>query len=85
MKIEFSSHALLKIEILRLQGVALTKERIEEIVISPEKVDVGYRGRSIAQGRLDETHVARVVYEEFPERVHIITVYPARRSRYEND
>ncbi len=85
MKIEFSFHALLKIDILQSQGVAITKESVEGIVKAPYKVDTGYRGRLIAQGRLDDTHVVRVVYEESPERIRIITVYPGRRSRYEND
>ena len=77
--------SLLKIEILRSQGVNLSKELVEDVVRNPDSVAEGYGGRSIAQKRLDETHVARVVYEEFPERIHIITVYPGRRSRYEND
>jgi len=52
-KVEFSSHALLKIQILQSQGVGLSKEGIEEIVKDPDRVDKGYRGRLNAQGRLD--------------------------------
>jgi uncharacterized protein YuzE len=54
MKIEFSSHALLKIEIFRSQGVLITKERVEQTVTKPDRVDKGYRSRLVAQGSLDE-------------------------------
>jgi len=83
--IEFSLHSLLKIEILKAHGVDVSKEIIEDIVRNPDKIDVGYKERLIAQKGFDDTHVFRVVYEEFPDKRYVITVYPGRRSRYEKD
>lgn len=61
------------------------RKSVEDIVRNPDKIDTGYKDRLIAQRRFDDTHVIRVVYEEFPDKKYIITVYPARRSRYEKD
>lgn len=85
LKVQFSAHSLLKIEILRNHKVLVTTEMIEEIVRSPERVDNGYKGRRVAQGTLDETHVLRVVYEEVERTIRIVTVYPGRRARYEKN
>jgi 5,10-methylenetetrahydrofolate reductase len=82
-EIEFSSHSLLKIEILRSHNFDLSKEIIEDIVRFPDKIDAGYQDRLIAQKAFDETHVLRVVYEKKTEKLLVITVYPGRRSRYE--
>lgn len=59
--IEFSSHSLLKIEILKSHDINISKEIIEDIIRFPDKIEVGYKGRSIAQKGFDETHVLRVV------------------------
>lgn len=83
--IEFSQHSLLKIEILRAHGVDVTKEIVENIVKTPDRIDTGYKGRLIAQKGLDDTHVLRVIYETLPDKIYVITVYPGRRTRYEKD
>jgi hypothetical protein len=54
-------------------------------ILPPDKIDVGYKERLIAQKGFDETRVLRVVYEELPDKKYVITVYPGRRSRYEKD
>ncbi len=83
--IEFSLHSLLKIEILKAHGVDVSKETIEDIVRNPDKIDMGYKEKRIAQKGLDDAHVLRVIYEEFPDKKYVITFYPGRRSRYEKD
>ncbi|MCI2425363.1 DUF4258 domain-containing protein [Candidatus Acetothermia bacterium] len=83
--IEFSLHSLLKIEVLKAHGVNISKEIVEDIVRNPDRIDAGYKERLIAQKGFDVMHVLRVVYEEFPDKKHVITVYPGRRSRYEKD
>lgn len=83
--IEFSMHSLLKIEILKSHGINISKEIIEDIISFPDKIEIGYKGRSIAQKGFDETRVLRVVYETKPEKIWVVTVYPGRRSRYEKD
>lgn len=83
--IEFSFHSLVKIEMLKSHGVNISKEIVEDIIRFPDKAEVGYKGRSIAQKGFDETHVLRVVYETKPEKIWVVTVYPGRRSRYEKN
>lgn len=84
-KIEFSLHSLLKIEILRSHGIGASKEIVEDIIRNPDRIDVGYKERLIAQKGFDDTRVLRVVYELQPEKIYVVTVYPGRRSRYEKN
>jgi hypothetical protein len=84
-EIEFSMHSLLKIEILKAHGIAVTKEIVEEVVRNPDRIEESYKNRLVAQKGFDETRVLRVVYEALPEKLYIVTVYPGRRSRYEKD
>lgn len=83
--IEFSPHSLLKIELLRSHGINVSKEIVEAIIRNPDKMDVGYKERLIAQKGFGDTHVLRVVYESKPGKIYVVTVYPGRRSRYEKD
>lgn len=83
--IEFSQHALLKIAVLARHGLTVRPEFVEEVIRQPEKVDVGYKGRRIAQRSLNPDHVLRVVFEEDAERILVVTLYPGRRSRYDKD
>jgi hypothetical protein len=85
IKIEFSPHSLLKIEILKAHGVSVTKEIVEDVVKNPDRIDTGYKKRLIAQKVFDDTHVLRVVYEVLQGKNYVITVYPGRRSRYEKN
>jgi len=83
--IEFSLHSLLKIEILRSHGVDVSKEIVENVIRNPDRIEEGYKNRSVAQKGFDATRVLRVVYETLPDKLYVITVYPGRRSRYEKD
>lgn len=83
--IEFSPHSLLKIELLRSHGIKVSKEIVEDIIRNPDKIDVGYKERLIAQKDFDDTHVLRVVYESKPGKIYVVIVYPGRMSRYEKD
>lgn len=83
--IDFSLHSLLKIDILKAHGIAITKAIVEDIVRNPDRIDVGYKERLIAQKGFDDTRVLRVVYESQTEKIYVVTVYPGRRSRYEKD
>lgn len=83
--IEFSSHSLLKIEILRSHGIDVSREIVENVIRTPDRIDTGYKERLIAQKGFDETRVLRVVYEALQEKLYVVTVYPGRRSRYEKD
>ena len=83
-KIVYGSHADEKFEILRRHGLVVSKRQVRETLQRPEKVDQGFRGRKIAQRRISEKHVLRVVYEEGQREIRVVTFYPGRRSRYES-
>ena len=83
--IDFSPHSLLKIEILKSHGINVSKEIVENVVRTPDRIEEGYKNRLVAQKGFDETRVLRVVYEALPDKFYIVTVYPGRRSRYEKD
>jgi hypothetical protein len=85
IEIIFTAHALLKFEILRRHGIELTLEQVRQIVLAPVSLEEDALGNPIAQGPLDPMHVLRVVYrEESDARRIVITFYPGRRERYEN-
>jgi len=75
-KIRFTQHALGKIKILRQHKVNISPDFVKEVLISPDRIDSGYKERKIAQKVLDKTHALRVVFEETPEEGVIITLYP---------
>lgn len=84
-KITFSHHALEKIEILKKHNVEFTIIDAEKTIISPDSVESGYKNRKIAQRFIDENHILRIVFEESEDEIIIVTMYPARRKRYEKD
>ena len=65
--------------------MTIDAEFIIEVVRSPDKLETGEEDKLIAQKRLSENLVLRVVYREFSTFILIITLYPGRRSRYEKD
>ena len=83
-KIVYGSHAEEKFEILRRHGFVVSKKQVRETLQRPEKVEEGFRGRKVAQRRISEKHVLRVVYEERQKEIGVVTFYPGRRSRYES-
>ncbi len=82
--ITFSEHAEVKFEILARHEVIFTKEQVVNVLSNPDIIVQGYKNRLIAQKSLDETHVLRVVYEEYSNEKKIITFYPAGKERYES-
>ena len=80
----FSKHAEYKIQLLRQHGFNVSKKEIEEIVRNPDRVSAGYVGRKIAASAISEEHILRIVFEDLPRQLKIITMYPSRRGRYEN-
>ena len=83
-KIVYGSHAQEKFEILRRHGFVVSKRQVRETLRRPDKVEEGFRGRKVAQRRISEKHVLRVVYEEGQREIRVVTFYPGRRSRYES-
>jgi uncharacterized DUF497 family protein len=82
--ITYSGHAKLKFDILKKHGVVVSKDMVETALRTPEKVESGYRKRKIAQKAIGDRHVIRVVFEDLPGEMRVITFYPGRRERYED-
>lgn len=70
--------------ILKKHGFHISEEIVVDTVLNPDKVDIGRKGRLIAQRVIDERHVLGVVYEEKDNEIVIVTFYPRRRKRYED-
>ena len=63
-KIVYGTHAEEKFEILSRHGFVVSKKQVRETLRKPDKIDEGFRGRKIAQRKISEKHVLRVVYVE---------------------
>ena len=63
-----------------MHGFPVTDEQVRETVLAPDRILEGYRGRRIAEKRINATHAIRVVYEEHPREIEVITFYPVRRN-----
>jgi len=84
VRILYTEHADFKFRVLKQHGFSISKEQIEHIIKEPEKVTLGRRGRLVARKPVSQTHLIRVVYEQQEDEIRIITFYPARRERYED-
>ena len=84
MKIIFTDHAKVKFKILKRHGFEVSEKQIRDIVEQPDTKSEGRKGRFIVQGPVDDTHVMRVILEIESNNIKIVTFYPARRERYEN-
>lgn len=70
-KIVYGSHAEEKFELLRRHGFVVSKRQVRETLQRPEKIEEGFRGRKVAQRRISEKHVLRVVYEEGQRQIKV--------------
>ena len=78
-----SPHAKEKLKRLVLIGV--TEDKAVKTIKQPENLISGYFGRKIAQSSLSDDLLLRVIYEETDNSILVITLYPAKRQRYEQD
>jgi hypothetical protein len=83
LKVRFTDHANEKIRILQSHKVIVTRKSVEEAVLDPERIVTALRGRQIAERSFDEEHVLRVVFIKEGELINVITLYPARKGRYQ--
>ena len=84
MKVVFTSHARQKILILRRHNCTISEEEVKKTIEDPDSLKEGMNNRMIAQRAVDEEHLLRVIYEKRGDDIVIVTFYPARRERYEN-
>lgn len=83
-KIVYGSHADEKFEIFEETWARRIQTSGQRNVAEAGEIEEGFRGRKIAQRRISEKHVLRVVYEEGQREIRVVTFYPGRRSRYES-
>jgi hypothetical protein len=81
--VRFSQHALEKLATLATRGFVTTRDAVIETVLSPDKSETD-QFPPIAQRRISENTVLRVVYIEDEEGYFIVTFYPGDRKRYED-
>jgi hypothetical protein len=79
--ITFSPHAIDKMK--RLTQVGINQEKAIETVRKPDRSTEGYLGRKIAQSSISDDLLLRVIYEETDNNILVVTLYPAKRERYE--
>ena len=79
--IDLSPHA--KDKLKRLVNVGITKEKVFDAIQNPESLKSGYFSRKIAQSTLTDDLLLRVIYEETDNSILVVTLYPAKRHRYE--
>lgn len=82
--IRFTSHARRKLQVFRELGLNIEERDVLEIVRKPAVLERTWKDRLVATGPLDSTHVLRVVYEKENGNITVVTIYPARRVRYES-
>ncbi len=78
MEIEFTEHAL-----DRMHKYLVTAQNIKEAIQKPDSVFDTYGDRKLYQKRMSSSHVLRVIIEEKEGIKTVITLYKARRDRYE--
>jgi hypothetical protein len=79
--VNLSPHAKEKLK--RLVKIGVTEDKAVKTIRNPESLILGYFGRKIAQSRLTDELLLRVIYEETDNNILVITLYPAKRQRYE--
>ena len=80
----FTQHAEKKLLLFHRHGFKFSKQEVEDIVKTSARIRLGYASRKVAERIISEEHLLRVIFEEFPRQLKIITMYPARRERYED-
>lgn len=66
----------------RMEKYGISEALVIETLKRPKVLIEGYAGRKIAQRKLN-SYVLRVVFEKKRNEIVVITVYKARRERYE--
>lgn len=80
--IYFTKHSEDKFEILKEHDFELSKETIIETLNNPDLIDRSRLPLLIAQKRINNNHVLRVVYKEENNAKIVITFYPGRIKQY---
>ncbi len=79
--VRLSPHAREKLK--RLMQIGVTEVKVIKTAQNPDSLAPGYFGRKIAQSTLTDELLLRVIYEETDNSILVVTMYPAKRRRYE--
>jgi hypothetical protein len=69
--------------LLEAHGFVTSPEAVTQTVLSPDRIDRD-QNPPIAQRRISDNTVLRVVFVEDEEGYLVITFYPGERKRYED-
>jgi hypothetical protein len=79
----FTKHALQKFETLRHYKMEIPMSKVIATVEHPDMTDYSRLPLCIAQAKIDNGHVLRVVYKNQGDNSVIITFYPGNAQRYQ--
>lgn len=82
--IRFSQHALEKFDLLAAHGFVIDQSVVIDAVVLPDFVVLDQHP-PIAQKAISPHTVLRVVFVENEDEYFIITFYPGKRKRYEDN
>ena len=82
--VRFTKHARKKFDDLKELGFTVSEQQVLETISNPEKVDRTV-DPPIAQKSVSERHVLRVVFVEEDDEIRVVTFYPGRKDRYEDE
>lgn len=83
--IVFTKHARKKFVILRRHAFSVSVSQVTTTIRHPDLIDTSRTPLLIAQKRIDDHHVLRVVYKQEFGIKTVITFYPGRRTHYERE
>lgn len=84
MAIRYTRHARYKFGVLARHGFPITEQQVADVLTRPDVVIPQPEDRYIAQKRIAERHMLRVIYRQADGDLVVITFYPGRRERYES-
>lgn len=68
----------------KLLGWNITKAKIRQTIRKPRWTGITRYGQPAAMSLMDEKHILRVVFNVEGDIIKVITVYIARRGKYES-
>lgn len=85
MKIVFTRHVLDdSIPKFKLLGWNITKTKIRQTIRKPKWIGITKYNQPAVMSLMDNEHILRVVFEKKGDIIRVITVYIARRGKYES-
>lgn len=85
MQIVFTWHVLNEtIPKFKLLGWNITKTKIRQTIKNPKWIGATKYGQPAVMSLMDDGHILRVVFEREGGIIRVITVYVARRGKYES-